>query len=75
MSSKLEKYLNENIVIIEGSKWKHMGDANDGMANFLGELEGRVDFADDDRFNKLMGQIDGDWDKLWSKITGLARKV
>lgn len=74
-----DKMLNEK------ANFKYMGTANDGMADFLKELEDKIDLLKDDspkelhnklKIKKEFDKIDKDWQKLWDKIIAVvARKL
>ena len=69
--SKLAEYLDE-----ARKDWSYMTKADDSMADFFAEIEMRMD----DLYlrDSLIGDLDSigrDWDKLWTKIVRLTKRV
>jgi hypothetical protein len=71
-----KKYLNES------KSWKYMGIANDGMSDFLGEIEEKIGFSplspDDLKAKKMeaeLVQIDSLWNKYWARLIKLTKEV
>jgi len=55
---------------------KHMGKANNAMADFLMALEDSMpEEKGDKKIWKQFKEIDDGWEKLWDKIVALTRKL
>ena len=84
MSNIIDRYKDKlqetyDRMLVEKTTFNDMGKANDAMADFLEEIEDRVDSIRFDLkgrdLKKVLNGIDKDWEKLWDKIISLTKKL
>jgi len=73
---KIQEAYNKILKEATNLSQKHMGKANNAMADFLMALEDSMpEEKGDKKIWKQFKEIDNGWEKLWDKIVALTRKL